>query len=127
MKNFAYLLIVLSGLGLSTGAHAQASHQPATQPATQPAVGKPVCDYCIRKDGNMMMVIQGHLMTPMTANVTMNDGSMCLTDGTCKRPDGTLVKMKEGQRMTMDGKLTMHSGSLEKHPVKTNAKPNKLK
>jgi hypothetical protein len=96
MKSFAYLLPVLLALGLSTGAYAQANQpatQPATQPAAQPAFGKPG-DYCILKNGNMMMVMQGHLMTPMTADMTMKDGSMCLIDGTCKRPDGTLVKIK---------------------------------
>ena len=123
MKNFAYLLPVLFCFGLSTGAHAQASHKAATQPA----VVKPSHDYFIMKDGNMMMVKQGQQITPMTANMTMRDGSMCLTDGTCKRPDGTLVKIKEGQCMMMDGKMTMHPGSISKPPMKADAKPHKIK
>ncbi len=123
MKNFAYLLSVLLGFGLCTGAHAQTSHKPADHSAAV----KPVCDYCILKNSNMMMVIQGQQMTPMTANMTMHDGSMCLTDGTCKRPDGTLIKMKEGQRMLMSGELTMHPGSSHKRSMKAGAKPHKRK
>ena len=127
MKNFICLLLVLFCFGLCTGAHAQASHKPAGQSVTQPAVVKPVCDYCILKNSSMMMVIQGQQMTPMTANMTMHDGSMCLTDGTCKRPDGTLIKMKEGQRMLMSGKLTMSAGSSRRPPMKAGAKPHKRK
>ncbi len=124
MKNFAYLLLpVLFCLGLSTGAHAQASHKPATQPA----VAKPICEYCILKDGNMMMVIQGKQMTPMTADITMSDGSMCLNDGTCRRPDGTLLTLREGQCMMMDGKLTMNPGPVKRAPMKASARKNKMK
>ncbi len=124
MRNFASLLPVLLGfglnLGLSTGAYAQASHQAATQPV----VGTLPSDYCLMKEGKMMLVQQGPLVTPMTANMTMRDGSMCLTDGTCKRPDGTLIKIKEGECMLMDGRMTMHPGAGQRPPMKA-AKPEK--
>nr|GFA88655.1 probable copper-transporting ATPase HMA5 [Tanacetum cinerariifolium] len=37
-------------------------------------------------------------MMPMTADMTMADGTVCMTDGTCKMKDGTTMKMKDGQR-----------------------------
>ena len=126
MKNFAYLLPVLLGFGLSTGAHAQATPQ-ATLHADSSAVVQSAHDYCMIKDGNMMMVRQGHQLTPMTANMTMSDGSMCLTDGTCKRPDGTTLKMKEGQCMLTNGKMMMHPGSVKRPPMKADPKPKEKK
>ena len=79
---------------------------------------------CTMKDGKMMMM-QGGKMTPMTKDMTMSDGSMCMTDGTCKMKDGTTMKMKEGQCMMMDGKMTtmdaMKKGGKMKHSGKMGA------
>ncbi len=124
MKNFACLLPVLLCFGLSTGAYAQAT---TPQAAALPAVAKPAHNYCMLKTGHMMMVIQGKQRTLMTTDMTMSDGSMCLTDGTCRRPDGTLLTLREGQCMLTNGKLTMHPGSSSRPPVKASAKPHKRK
>ncbi|MBC7449055.1 MAG: hypothetical protein H7330_13460 [Hymenobacteraceae bacterium] len=120
MKNTAYLLPVLLCFGLSTGAHAQATTPRAAAP---PAVAKPAHDYCMLKDGHIMMVIQGKQMTPMTTDMTMSDGSMCLTDGTCRRPDGTLLTLREGQCMLTNGKLTMHPSSVKRPSMKPQPQP----
>jgi hypothetical protein len=45
------------------------------------------------------------------ANMTMSDGTKCLTDGTCRSKDGTTHKMKEGECLMMTGKTTMHPDS----------------
>ena len=75
---------------------------------------------CTMKDGKMM-TMQGGKMMPMTKDMTMSDGSMCMTDGTCKMKDGTTMKMKEGQCMMMDGKMTMHPGSTKRPMMKGKA------
>lgn len=72
------------------------------QPTSQSAKG-----YCLMKDGNMLLVKNGE-MAPMTATLTMGDGSLCMPDGTCQRKDGTTVMLKEGQSMLMNGKITRH-------------------
>ena len=74
----------------------------AAQPTSQSAKG-----YCLMKDGNMLLVKNGE-MAPMTATLTMGDGSLCMPDGTCQRKDGTTVMLKEGQSMLMNGKITRH-------------------
>ena len=66
-------------------------------------------DCCMMKDGKMMMMKGGKMM-PMTENMTMADGTVCMTDGTCKMKDGTTMAMKNGQCMMMDGKMTMMGG-----------------
>ncbi len=63
---------------------------------------------CTMKDGKMM-TMQGGKMMPMTKDMTMSDGSMCMTDGTCKMKDGTTMTMKDGQCMMMNGKMTTMS------------------
>ena len=72
------------------------------QPTSQAAKG-----YCLMKDGNMLLVKNGE-MAPMTATLIMGDGSLCMTDGTCQRKNGSTVMLKEGQSMLMNGKITRH-------------------
>lgn len=63
---------------------------------------------CIMKDGKMM-TMKGGKMMPMTKDMTMSDGSICMSDGTCKMKDGTTMTMKDGQCMMMNGKMTTMS------------------
>lgn len=104
MKKLPYLLAALLLAGLTTVSHAQtapkaAHHAHATAKATPQ-------DCCMMKDGKMTMMKGGKMM-PMTADMTMADGTVCTTDGTCKMKDGTTMKMKEGQCMMMSGKMKM--------------------
>ena len=64
------------------------------------------------------MMHKGMLM-PMTKDMTMSDGTICMTDGTCRRKDGTTVKMKEGDHCMIDnGKMVIHAAA-EKPRKKT--------
>jgi len=107
------LTILLSIILLASIGHAQ--NTPKSKSAT-----KSSANYCMMKNGQMTMMKNGKPM-PMTKNMTMSDGSVCLTDGTCKMKDGTVMKMKEGQCMMMDGKMTMHSGSTKRPMMKGKA------
>jgi len=114
MKKLTILLLML--LFASIG-HAQNTPKAKSnsKSATQSSA-----DYCMMKDGKMTMMKNGKMM-PMTQNMTMSDGSMCMTDGTCKMKDGTTMKMKEGQCMMMNGKMTMHPGSTKRPMMKGKA------
>lgn len=57
------------------------------------------------KDGKMMMMKDGKATGPMDHEMTMTDGCKVMPDGTMKMPDGKEMRMKEGQMMTMDGKM----------------------
>ncbi len=116
-------LIAVALLLTGTPAHSQATPKPAAKSAKSAKSG---ADYCMMKDGKMTMMKDGKAM-PMTANMTMSDGSMCMTDGTCKRKDGTTMKMKEGQCMMMDGRMTMHPGSTKRPAMKPGNKMSNMK
>jgi len=58
------------------------------------------------KDGKMMMMMKdGKATGPMDHQMTMTDGSMVMPDGTLKMKDGMTMRVKEGQMVTMDGKV----------------------
>ena len=122
MKKLTCLLSVL----LVTGLTAVATAQTAPKVKSTKSMSKMSHDYCMMKDGKMTMVKNGKPM-PMTKDMTMSDGSMCLTDGTCKMKDGTTMKMKEGQCMMMNGKMTMHPGSTKRPMMKGSEKMDHLK
>ena len=61
-------------------------------------------DCCIMKDGKMMMMKAGKMM-PMDKDMTMKNGTKCMTDGECIMKDGKKMKMKEGECMDMSGKM----------------------
>lgn len=63
-------------------------------------------DYCMMKDGKMMLMKSGAMM-PMTKNMTMKNGTKVMTDGECIMKDGTKMKMKEGECMDMNGSMDM--------------------
>lgn len=114
MKKLTYLLSVLLLTGLAPVAQAQ------TTPKATKSAAKSSHDHCVMKNGKMMMMKGGKMM-PMTQNMTMSDGSMCMTDGTCKMKDGTTMKMKNGQCMMMNGKMTMHPGPTKRPMMKGKA------
>jgi len=61
-------------------------------------------DCCMMKDGKMMSVKNGKKM-PMDKDMTMKNGTKCMTNGDCVMKDGKTMKMKEGECMDMSGKV----------------------
>jgi Heavy metal binding domain len=61
-------------------------------------------DCCMMKDGKMMVVKNGKMMT-MKKNMTMKNGTKCMTNGECIMKDGTKMQMKDGECMDMKGKM----------------------
>ena len=105
MNNTLKFLSLLLLSGTFTVAQAQGQTTPQHKPmAGTIKKGQMAMDGCTMKDGKMMMMHGGKIM-PMTADMTMANGTMCMTDGTCKMKDGTTMKMKDGQCMMMDGKM----------------------
>lgn len=61
-------------------------------------------DCCMMKEGKMIQIKSGKMM-PMEKEMTMKNGTMCMTNGECIMKDGTKMKMKEGECMDMSGKM----------------------
>ena len=59
----------------------------------------------IKHDGKMMMMENGKPAGAMDHDMTMSDGTKVMTNGMVKMKDGTEKPMKDGQMMTMDGKI----------------------
>ena len=61
-------------------------------------------DCCMMKDGKMMVMKDGKTM-PMEKDMTMKNGTKCMTTGECKMKNGKMMMMKEGDCMEMTGKM----------------------
>ena len=59
---------------------------------------------CMMKDGKMMRHKDGVTM-PMEKDMTMKNGTVCMTNGECVMKDGKKMTMKEGECMDMNGKM----------------------
>ncbi len=60
-------------------------------------------DCIMMQNGKMVMTKDGK-NTPMSKDVTLQNGTVCMINGTCKMKDGTTMKMKEGDKIDMNGK-----------------------
>jgi hypothetical protein len=61
-------------------------------------------DCCMMKNGKMMQMTDGKMM-PMEKDMTMKNGTKCMTNGECIMKDGKKMMMKEGDCMDMDGTM----------------------
>ena len=61
-------------------------------------------DGIMMQNGKMVMMKDGKTM-PMHKDMTMKNGTICMTNGTCKMKDGTTMMMKEGDMIDMNGKM----------------------
>lgn len=61
-------------------------------------------DCCMMKDGKMMVMKDGKTM-PMDKNMTMKNGTICMTNGECTMKDGKKMMMTNGDCMEMSGKM----------------------
>lgn len=102
------LIFVCAALALSFGSFAQ----PDTSkliiinrdlPA-QDQIDMSKVDGCMMKEGKMM-VIKDSVMAPMLVETAMSNGTRVMTDGLCRKEDGTEIMMKEGDHIDMAGIL----------------------
>jgi len=63
-------------------------------------------DHMMMQNGKMVMMKDGKKM-PMEKDITLKNGTKCMTDGTCIKKDGAKTKFKEGEMMDMNGKMVM--------------------
>lgn len=62
-------------------------------------------DCCMMKDGKMMCMKDGKEMA-MDKDMTMANGTKCMTNGVCIMKNGKKMTMKNGQCMDMSGKMS---------------------
>lgn len=92
MKN---LILLFTALTISLGVFSQGTKM----------ADKPMKDCCMMKDGKMMCMKGGKTMA-MDKDMTMKDGTTVMKDGTVKMKGGKTMKMKNGESIDMDGKMS---------------------
>lgn len=95
---------------------------------------KKMKDCCMMKDGKMMYHKDGKMM-PMNKDMTMKNGTKCMTNGECIMKDGKKMMMKEGECIDMNGKMEMCDNKMKQeksvaytcsmHPEVKSDKPGK--
>jgi len=67
-------------------------------------------DGIIMQGGKMMTMKAGKALDPMSANMTMSNGTVVTPDGTVKLPDGQQEHIRNGQMMMMMDGTIMDGG-----------------
>ena len=100
MKRLFLMLIALSSVVLLNAQTTDTSHKDMKK------------DCIAMKDGKVLQMKDGN-STELTADVTLEDGTIVSKDGTVKTKDGKTVMLKEGDRVWMNGKIS-HKGMKKK-------------
>ena len=107
---FASLLMLVMSL-IANNSFAQTKTKAATMK-----------DCCMMKDGKMLVMKNGETM-PMEKDMTMKNGTKCMTTGECTMKNGKKMMMKEGDCMEMSGKMgkcSMMNKGMKSSTVKKN-------
>jgi len=68
--------------------------------------------YCAKmKDGKKVVM---HMGSAITADVTLNNGTVVKTDGTIVKSDGSTMTLKEGECISKDGDMSMEKHKKDK-------------
>ncbi len=62
-------------------------------------------DYVTMTDGNMMVIRSG-MMELMDVNITLPNGTVVMKNGSYRLPNGSVNKMKDGDRIDVNGNLS---------------------
>jgi hypothetical protein len=73
-------------------------------------------DGVVMKDGRMMMMKDGRATEPMTADITMPDGTKVTTSGVVKMKDGKQKRLNNGAMMLMNGHILKGGKALPMQP-----------
>lgn len=124
-KISAFALMALLGLG-TLAAQAQ-TKMPARKPVQPKArvasTGQSVKDGVLLKDGKVLMT-QSSLTTTVTQETALVNGTKIRPDGTVTMADGTTTTLKEGDYMSLSGRLTTAAYKAQQDSLTQAAKDN---
>jgi uncharacterized protein DUF6799 len=73
-------------------------------------------DGVVMKDGRMMMMKDGRATEPMTADITMPDGTKVTTSGVVKMRNGEEKQLNNGAMMLMNGHIMKGGKAMPMQP-----------
>ncbi|MBO0360334.1 hypothetical protein J0X19_20405 [Hymenobacter sp. BT186] len=121
----ALALVALLGLG-SVAAQAQTKmppRKPVQPKAKVTSNGPSVKDGVTLKDGKVLMT-QSSLTTTVTQETSLINGTKIQPDGTVTMKDGTTTTLKEGDYMSLSGRLTTAAYKAQQDSLLQAAKDN---
>ena len=75
-------------------------------------------DGVVMKDGRMMIMKDGNAIEPMTADITMTDGTKVTTSGAVKMRNGEEKRLNNGAMMLMNGHIMKGGKAMPMQPEK---------
>jgi hypothetical protein len=119
------LIVISIAIAITAGAYAQldsttnktnlGDKSKQSQKVQNNSGDKSYTDGVVLLNGKVMQVKNGQTVV-LDQNLTLDNGTEIMTDGTYIKKDGSKMKLKEGQNLDMSGKIV---------PAKTN-KDNKI-
>jgi len=80
-----------------------------------------VKDGAVMSEGKVMLTQQGHT-NPVLQETSLTNGTKIMPDGTLTMPDGKSVTMKEGDYLSLSGRLTTAAMKAEQDSLMRAAK-----
>jgi regulator of RNase E activity RraA len=100
------IIMVFAIVGACTTlAVAQDSSATSTTPAPSAKAGSHQMKDCVMMKDGKVMVMKGGAVTALYGDLTLTNGTTVKSDGTVKASDGTTMKLMEGEKIDMDGKM----------------------
>lgn len=115
-----------------TGVAAQAQTKVAPRRAVAPKQkvvvreGVTLKDGIVMQEGKVLVTQQGHT-TPLADATTLTNGTKIMADGTVTKPDGSTVTLREGDMMSLSGRVTTKAMKAEQDSLMMMAKNGKGK
>ncbi|MBC8081674.1 MAG: hypothetical protein H7Z21_00555 [Hymenobacter sp.] len=122
-KVFTFALFLLLGLG-SLAAQAQTKlppRKPVQPRAKLVSKGPTIRDGVLMQAGKVLLTQNG-LSNPVTQETALVNGTKIKADGTVTMTDGTTVTLKEGDYMSLSGRLTTAAFKAEQDSLMQAAK-----
>lgn len=124
-KTFTFALALLLGLG-SLAAQAQTKmppRKPVQPKAKVVSTGASIKDGVTMKEGKVLMTQSG-ITNPVTQEAALVNGTKIKPDGTVTMADGTTATLKEGDYLSLSGRLTTAAAKAQQDSLMQATKDN---
>jgi LysM repeat protein len=87
--------------------HIATAQKPESTPSTNTEKQAQEKSAYVTLQAGQVMLVKDNKAEKLATDLTLKDGTTVQTDGTVKKQDGSTIVMKEGDRLYVDGSLSM--------------------